>query len=187
MLQFLAHHSIESDAPPRLPARVFIARYVAGVVCFILAFSLIAYFSGTDRSLDKDLSWGHSFVPEVLQQRGANNQFSFAELFVVAVLDMQPEFSYPDSENVQPSALVTSDEEIIVIGRFDYPDSSSYILADATGSFNQTCRMESGGRVTGLAHNSNTALLAYSAPQSGRSGIGTCAGNEMFFLPWHHS
>lgn len=187
MHQLFARQPTKSVTATRLPARVFVARYIAGVICFILAFSFIAYFSGTERSLDKNLLWGHSFVPEILQKRSANSQFSFEDRFVLAVLDMQPNFSYPDSNAALPSSLVKTDEEIIVIGRTDVSTRTSYVLADATGSFNQSCRMQSGGRVTGLAHNSDYALLAYSAPPSGRSGIGTCAGNEIFFLPWRDS
>lgn len=171
---------------PVLPAKEFFLRYTIAAVGFIVLFGLLAFFSSISQAFSASIKWKSSFLPELPELQGSFGNSSNETRFSLLALGMSPDFPYVGSNSQEPTAIVPSDISIVVIGRFDAPDKASYLLADGTGSFNQTCVIQAGGEVTGIAHNSSAVLLSYSPPKSGKTGIGTCNGNEMFFMPWQH-
>lgn len=179
--------TLNTSYQSRLSARSFFTRYAIAALLYVTFFSGIAYFSNGIRSLSDDLSWKESFVPSFLTKSGSFEHLTLDESFSVAVLDMDSDFPYPGDQRKQPQASVDIDKEIVVIGRYGYQDKTSYVLADMTGSFSQTCMVQTGGVVTGIAHDDSNVLLSYTPPPGGRTGIGSCNGNEIFFMPWNHT
>lgn len=171
----------------RLSNRSFIARYIIAALLYIVFFSGIAYLSGGIRSFGGEISWGRTFIPDSLIKDVSLGHMSNEERFLAAVMSMDANFPYLGDSRTKPIATVPVDQEIIVIGRYGFADKSSYVLATMTGSFNQTCTIQANGIITGIAHSNDTALSSYSPPPGGKTGIGTCNGNEIFFMPWHHA
>lgn len=171
---------------PVLSAKEFFLRYTVAAVGFIVLFGLLAFVSSINQAFSASIKWKPSFLPELPELHGSFVNLSNETRFTILALGMNPEFPYVGSNRQEPTAIVPSDISVVVIGRFDAPDKASYVLADGTGSFNQTCVIQAGGEVTGIAHDNSVVLLSYSTPKDGKTGIGSCSGNEMFFMPWQH-
>lgn len=171
---------------PRLSARQFFLRYILAAITFIAFFGMLAYVSSMNQAFNDDIKWKSSFFPNLPEFNDSLKNSSSETSFLVFSLGMSPEFPYLGRYRNLPTADVKSDLNVVVVGRFDYSDKKTYVLAAGTGTFNQTCVIQAGGAVTGIAHDSSAVLLSYSPPKSGKTGIGTCSGNEMFFMPWNH-
>lgn len=168
-----------------LSAGSFVVRYTIFVVCIIAFLSGIAFLSNMNQKFADDISWGRTAVPELPASFGKFTNMSHDSRFLLAVLGMKAEFPYLGSSRLRPTATVPKDQDVVIVGRFGSKEDSSYaILATATGIFNQKCVIQAGGMLTGMAHDHDKALVVYQPPAGGKTGFGTCHGNEIFFMPW---